>query len=329
MILADDAHAFLEQFREALPWPLHQMGVEAGRNLTMKAFPTGPSLYSVEDITIDGTEIAMGAGFVDGVEEEAVPIRARVYRPVAALSLGALVYFHGGGWSIGSVDGVDAVCRVLSAEARVVVISVDYRQAPEHPFPTPLRDCWRALQWVAAGNLDGVDCARLAIGGDSAGANLAAACTLLARDAGAVNLTAQLLVYPPTDANDSLPSTREFADAPVLTSRDVRWFWDLYVPDLRDRSEPRISPKNAPTLVGLPTAIVLTAEYDPIRDDGEDYARLLAEAGVPVRKRRFDGAFHGFFPMVGLLKTADAAASYAASCLADSLTAQHSSARVL
>lgn len=315
MILQADAAAFLVRYHEVAPRPLHELGIDAGRAMRMTGTaPAGPPLWSVEDVSTTYVD-----GLYDPVldrfdEEGPTPdhLRVRVYRPSSAQDLPVLVYFHGGGWSIGSLDGVDAVCRVLAERSDCVVVSVDYRQAPEHPYPAPLQDCWRALRWVATGGLDGVNPSRLAVGGDSAGGNLAAACVLLARDTGLVDVAAQLLIYPPTDAHDSSESTRSCADAPVLTTYDVHWFWDLYVGDDFDRRSTTISPKNASSLEGLPPTAVMTAEFDPIRDDGEDYAVRLAAAGVPVHQHRYAGVFHGFFPLVGVIEAADEAADEAA-----------------
>jgi acetyl esterase len=320
MRLESDAGEYLARLNEVLPRPLHELGVQAGRTLRMTgSAPAGPALWSVQDISVGQVPGDPRAGDANTAPEDGVELRARVYRPSPASDAPALIYLHGGGWSIGSLDGVDAACRVLAEQTGFVVISVDYRQAPEDPYPSPLQDCWRALRWVASGGAGGLDASRLAVGGDSAGANLAAACALLARDTGLVNLSAQLLVYPPTDAADDSASTRSYADAPVLTSADVRWFWNLYVPAHIDRSQPMISPKRAATLAGLPPTAVITAEHDPIRDDGEDFAARLQRAGVQVGHRRFTGVYHGFFPLVGVIGAADQAAFHAATWLRGTL----------
>lgn len=300
--LDPDARLFLERLAAAMPRPISELGVQAGRDLRMAGeLPSGPELFWVEELRLPNS--SSGA-------------KVRVYRPSNDDDLPVLVYLHGGGWSIGSLDGVDAVCRALAASARCVVVSVDYRQAPEHPFPAPLDDSWAALAWVAAGGLRHVDHRTVAIAGDSAGGNLALACAVLAREEWPTLLCAQLLVYPATDALDDSASMRTNANAPVLTAADVAWFWDMYVPDVDLRSHPSVSPKKAATLEGLPPTLVVTAELDPLRDDGEDLVRRLSESGVEVEHRRVDRIFHGFFPMVGVLRAADESVEWAASGLA-------------
>lgn len=310
MTLDPDAEAYLVRYRDMAPLPLRELGVDACRAMRMagEVF-TGPSMWQVEDVSVTeppeygDPEWLQRLWNLDATPVDTVTVR--VYRPAPAKNAPALVYLHGGGWSIGSVDGVDALCRTLAEKSGTVVISVDYRQAPEHPYPAALRDSWRALRWIAAGGLADLDVERVVVGGDSAGGNLAAVCALLARDTGLVRLAGQLLVYPPTDAHDASESTVTHREAPVLSARDVEWFWSLYAPAPADRRAATISPKSAATLAGLPPAAVFTAEHDPIRDDGEDYAHRLSKAGVPVERRRVDGTFHGYFPLVGVLDAAD------------------------
>ncbi|WP_141015448.1 alpha/beta hydrolase [Nocardioides sambongensis] len=306
-----DVEAFLEHLRVAMPRPVHELGVEFGRSMRMGGgAPKGPEMHHVEDRAIPTNPDRP---------------RVRIYRPNSDPSLPVLVYMHGGGWSIGSIDAVDAVCRVLAARARCVVVSVDYRQAPEHPFPAPLDDAWAAVSWVLLGGLDDVDRTRVAVGGDSAGANLAAVCAGLSLSERTPLLRAQLLVYPSTDAADRSPSMIENTNDPVLTPEDVAWFWDMYVPEPAMRRHPLASPKHSDSFFGFPPAIVITAGMDPLRDDAEEYARRLQNAGVPVSHRRFDDIFHGFFPMVGLLTSADDAAEWAADRLAEIFTTSEES----
>lgn len=323
MKLHADAADFLRRYLEMAPAPLHELGLEECRSMRMAGdLPPGPTIASVHDLVVDSAiddPAWVAALWLRDEASEGMPVPVRVYRPTADPDLPVIVYLHGGGWSIGSVDGVDTLCRVLADRSRAVVVAVDYRQAPEHPYPAPLHDCWRVLRWVAAGGVAGVDPTRLAVGGDSAGGNLAAACALIARDSGLVQIAAQLLVYAPTDAGDASESTVTCADAPVLTSRDVDWFWGLYVPEGVDPAHATISPKNAETLAGLPPTNVITAEYDPVRDDAEDFGRRLEESGVSVLHRRFDGVYHGFFPLVGVVEAADQAAQYAAEWLSGML----------
>ncbi|HKA04071.1 MAG TPA: alpha/beta hydrolase, partial [Acidimicrobiales bacterium] len=200
-------------------------------------------------------------------------IPARLYRPAHATS-GLLVYFHGDGWVIGSVEASDGTCRYLADTAGVAILSVDYRLAPEHPFPAAVDDCWAATEWAAghSGEL-GVDALRLAVGGDSAGGNLAAVVSLLARDAGWPDIELQVLVYPAVDARAHFPSMDENAVGYFLTKNDVHWFYDQYGRgSVVSADDWRLSPLLAPTHNHLPPAVVVTAEYDPLRDEGAAYA---------------------------------------------------------
>jgi acetyl esterase len=228
-------------------------------------------------------------------------IPVRVYRPEGQAPFPGLVYFHGGGWVIGSLETHDGSCRELANRAGCVVVSVDYRLAPEHRYPAAAEDCFAATKWVAehAGEL-GIDPKRLAIGGDSAGGNLAAVVALMAREPRGPALRHQLLIYPVTDADFTRPSYRENAEGYLLSTKAMEWFWNHYVPDSAQRAEPFASPLRAKDLAGLPPAFVLTAEYDPLRDEGEAYAKRLQQAGVATQLKRYDGAIHGFFAM-GLL----------------------------
>ncbi len=247
------------------------------------------------------------------VEDRTIPgpggaIPIRIYTPPLPGALPALVYFHGGGFVIGDLDTSDFRCRLTTEWVGCVVVSVDYRMAPEHIFPAAAEDCYAATAWVAAHAAElRVDPARIAVGGDSAGGNLAAVVALMARDEGTPALMFQLLGYPVTDANFETASYRENAEGHGLSLAQMRWFWDLYVPDLEERSNPLAAPLRAESLAGLPPALVATAEFDPLRDEGEAYARRLAEAGVKVELRRYDGLIHGFFG-----QTADFAAARAA-----------------
>lgn len=229
------------------------------------------------------------------------PIPARAYVPQAAESPGPLlVWFHGGGWVQGSVQTHDASCRLLAHLAGVRVLSVDYRLAPEHPFPAAADDAVAAYRWAIeeAARL-GVDPERIAVGGDSAGGNLAAVVALAIRDARRAGDAVpapvfQLLVYPVCDLAEKAPSIATFADGFYLTERSMDWFSDQYVPERAQRADPRASPLRAADLSGLPPAHVATCATDPLRDEGEAYARRLRDAGVPVATQRH-GQLHGFF----------------------------------
>ncbi len=240
-------------------------------------------------------------------------IPVRVYRPSQEPDLPVLVYLHGGGFTICSIETHDVTCRELANGAGCVVVSVEYRLAPEHRFPAAPEDCYAALAWVAghAASL-GVDPARLAVGGDSAGGNLSAVVALMARERGGPRLCHQLLVYPVTDHAFDTDSYRENAQGPLLTREMMRGFWGHYLAREEDGRHPFASPLRAPELSGLPPAHVITAEYDPLRDEGEAYARRLAAAGVPVVQRRYDGMIHGFFGFTAQVDRAGEAVADAA-----------------
>jgi acetyl esterase len=260
---------------------------------------------------------------IAGVEDRKIPgpageIPVRIYRPDGKAPLPALVYFHGGGWVIGSLETHDGSCRDLANRVGCVVVSVDYRLAPEHRYPAAAEDCFAATKWVAANAAAlGVDPKRIAIGGDSAGGNLAAAVALMARDRRGPALRHQLLIYPVTDADFTRASYRENAEGYLLTTQAMEWFWGHYVPEAAQRKEPYAAPLQAKDLAGLPPAFVITAEYDPLRDEGEAYAKRLQEAGVRTTLKRYDGAIHGFFAM-GLL------AEVARTAVADAVVALRS-----
>ena len=229
-----------------------------------------------------------------------------------------LVFFHGGGFVIGDIDSYDSQCRLLCRDGGVAVLSVEYRLAPEDPFPAAPEDAIAVTAW-ALDNADrlGGDPDRVAVGGDSAGGNLAANATQALRDHQPV-LAAQLLIYPVTDFTSERPSHEENGDGLFLTLDDMEWFRSLYVGD-GPVDDPRVSPLLAEDLSGLPPAIVITAELDPLRDDGEAYAEALEEAGVPVTRRRFDSLIHGFFAMGTASKAAERAVEEVCKELANAL----------
>jgi acetyl esterase len=243
-------------------------------------------------------------------------IRARLYLPSADRPLPVLVYFFGGGWVLGSLDAVDPVCRRLANGAACAVVSIAYRRAPEHRFPAALEDCYAATSWVvehAASHA--FDPSRVAVGGASAGANLAAAVALLAREHGGPHLVFQLLIYPLLDHEADTPSSRQHLGRPFFGPDDVAWCWSHYLADRRDGDSPFASPLRAVDLARLPPALVVTAELDPLRDEGELYAERLREAGVAAELVRFEGMVHGFFARAGTLDAADEAQALASSAL--------------
>ncbi len=248
-----------------------------------------------------------------------VPVR--VYRPVEGGDpLPVVVYFHGGGWVICDLDTHDGTCRALANGVNAVVVSVDYRLAPEHKFPAAAEDAYEVTSWVAAHADElGVEPSRLAVAGDSAGGNLAAVVALMARDRGGPAITFQLLVYPVTNHSFDTDSYRENADGYFLHRASMEWYWRQYLADERDGANPYASPLRVEDARGLPPGMVITAEFDPLRDEGEAYGRKLAEAGVPFDVRRYDGVFHGFFSMVAFLDGAKQATADAHADLRDAL----------
>lgn len=255
---------------------------------------------------------------VERVEEVSIPgpagsLRARLYAPQAEHALPMLLFFHGGGFVVGDLETHDAICRTLANEAACIVLSVDYRLAPEAPYPAAAEDCYAATKWAADNAEDlGGDAERIAVGGDSAGGNLAAVVALMARDRGEPLLSRQLLIYPVIDHAFNTESYRANADGYLLTRSMMQWFWGHYLADAGQGAEPYASPIRAADLSGVAPATVITAEYDPLRDEGEAYARRLESAGVPTTLCRFDGMIHGFFGMTDRLDRAAEAVAFAA-----------------
>ena len=241
------------------------------------------------------------------VENRSIPgpageIPVRIYWPEGEGPRPVLVYYHGGGWVVCSLDTHDGTCRSLCADARAIVVSVDYRMAPEAKFPAPLDDCYAATVWSHenAAALGG-DPARFAIGGDSAGGNLAAAVALAARERGGPAIVHQLLVYPVTDHRFDTQSYSDNGKDYFLTTEQMQWFWNHYLRGPEDAADPLASPLRAKDLSGLPPATVITAEFDPLRDEGRAYAKRLGEAGVPTKDLLYEGVIHGFFGMTALI----------------------------
>ena len=258
------------------------------------------------------------------VVEQTIPgpggdLRVRIYTPVLATEgapQACLVWYHGGGWVIGDLDTTDGVCRALCGRSAATVISVDYRLAPEHPYPAALDDAEAAFDWVRD-HADDLYIApdRIAVGGDSAGGNLAALVAQSRRG----QVAFQLLVYPATDLTNSHPSHEENAEGYLLTRDHMVWFTQHYLGD-HDRTDPRVSPLHADDLSGVAPAFVLTAEFDPLRDEGEAYAARLEDAGVEVTSSRYDGMIHAFFQLSGAIDRANDALDEAAAALRRALT---------
>ena len=266
--------------------PLHEMTPEEARafgsSLADTAGPA-PALARVEEHTLER----------DGGSAGNVGLRVLV--PIDPPA-GVIVYYHGGGWVIGSIDEFDTLARKLAERTSCAVVLVAYRLAPEHRYPVAADDAYAALEWTAA-NLQRIAGGEvpLFVAGDSAGGNLSAVVAVRARDRKGPEIALQILIYPVTDADFDRPSYTDPENALLLTREAMIWFWDHYVPDPARRAEPDASPLQTADLSGLPPAVVLTAEYDVLRDEGEAYAQRLADAGVPVDLRRYPGQMHGFF----------------------------------
>jgi acetyl esterase len=303
VVLDPDAAAVYNAFQEAGRPAYETLPPSEARELYVAARlivnPEPPELEKVEDLNIPAPHGAIPARLY-------VPKQLRKTDGLAP----GLVFFHGGGWVIGNLDTHDVVCRMLAAEGELLVISVDYRLAPEHKFPAAVEDAISATKWVAAKAQQlGVDASRLLVGGDSAGGNLAAVVALAARDGDGPKIAGQVLIYPATDAARTHPSHSEPETSILLTHSVTTWFYESYLNGTADVDDWRASPARAKTLKGLPPAYVLTAGADPLRDEGDEYAARLKEAGVSVTYRHFPGQFHGFFTMGKLLNQANVAAS--------------------
>ncbi len=250
------------------------------------------------------------------------PIPVRVYRPESdAAALPILVWYHGGGWVIGDLETADWTARRLANRVGAVVVSVDYRLAPEHQFPAAVEDCWAALEWASTSGAEvGGDPGRLAVGGDSAGGNLAAVMAIAARDRGLTGLRYQLLVYPATDLTMSHPSIDENGEGYLLTKKAMVWFTDHYLGADGDPKDVQASPIYTADLSGLAPATVLTAGFDPLRDEGDEYAALLANAGGAVQHRSYETMIHGFFSMGATVPVGDDALAAAAADLRAALS---------
>ena len=293
-----DVQDVLAEIEEFDVLPLNQYGAEGAREVYSELQPDvdGPDVSEVEDRTVPG---------YDGGPE--VPVR--IYRPKGEGPFPTVVFYHGGGFVIGDLESHDITCRYLANETDSVVVAVDYRLAPEHPFPAAVEDCYAATTWAAsAEELDGDG--NLAVMGDSAGGNLAAAVSLMARDLDGPDIDRQVLVYPATSRSDDWPSMTQFGEGYFLQAEDMDWFHDSYVPNEVHEANPYANPLEAADLSGLPPATVITAGFDPLRDQGAAYAEALAEAGVGVEYRNYEEMIHGFFTMLeGMAELDDAHAA--------------------
>ena len=288
MALDSATARFLEQMAEGDGKPLHECTPGEARALLFKlaelAGPA-PAMQRVEERTIGGA---------DG------QAKLRILVPIQN-PIGVMVYYHGGGWVLGSIDEYDTVARKLAERTSCAVVLVEYRLAPEHRYPAAVDDSYAALQWVGEHLIDiaGHE-APLVVAGDSAGGNLATVMAIRARDRSGPSIALQVLIYPVTDANLHRPSYTDPQNALLLTRDAMIWFWDHYLPESSRRGEPDASPLHTENLSGLPPTVILTAEHDVLRDEGEAYATRLQEANVSVDLQRYAGQMHGFFTLLML-----------------------------
>ncbi|GAA2213619.1 hypothetical protein GCM10009850_090820 [Nonomuraea monospora] len=282
---------FLKQLADMGGKPLHEMTVPEARALGTflgELYGKGPAMARVEETTI--------------ATEDGGSFPARVLVPMGT-PRGVILYFHGGGWVLGALDEFDTLGRKLAARTGCTVVLPDYRLAPEHRYPVAARDAYTALRWVA----DRMPGMPIVVAGDSAGGNLSAVVAQRARDENGPSIALQVLVYPVTDCDLDRTSYQDPENQLMLTRDAMVWFWDHYAPDPAQRANPDVSPLRAADLSGLPPALILTAEHDVLRDEGEEYAERLRQAGVPVELKRFDGQMHVFFTMVNVLPASAAA----------------------
>jgi acetyl esterase len=260
--------------------------------------------YETQRLTLLPEKPAMAVTFQLSIPSDYGPIPARFYRATKGKGpCPLLVYFHGGGFMVGSLTLYDTTCRRLATHGDCAVLSVDYRMAPETQFPGAVLDAYAATRWASDNaNMLNIDPEKIAVGGDSAGGNLAAVLAQMALDSNEFKVALQILIYPLTDQSRAYPSYERNASGYMLTTAALYWFMDNYIPDPEDRKDPRASPMLRPSLEGLPPALVISAEFDPLVDENEAYAKRLREAGVPTDYVCFPGMIHPFFTLGGVIE---------------------------
>lgn len=309
MPLDPQVQVVLENMKKQGVPPLHALSVENARKINLSSMAAQPDkVWKIDNLTIPGP--------VDFIP-------ARVYTPESETPLPVVVYYHGGGWVVGNLDAADVLCRQLANGVKCIVVSVDYRLAPEHKFPAAVEDAYAAAVWVAEHAVSlGADPDRIAVGGDSAGGNLAIVVAMMARDKGASFIQFQLLVNPVTHFSFDTDSYRDNGEGFGLTAETMRWFWGHYLANEQDGLHPYASPILSADLSGLPPALILTAEFDPLRDEGEAYAEKLRAASVPVEMKRYEGMVHGFILQTGAYEQGRIAVQHAVSALRKALSVE-------
>jgi acetyl esterase len=303
MALDEPTQGLLKAMSEGIPAdapPLWEIPIEQARVIAAGGramLGTGPEMHTVEDLTL--------------VNEDGSRFEVRVLRPTHTLTA-TIVFLHGGGWVLDDIDGYDTLGRELAARSGAEVVLVNYRKAPESPFPAAVEDAWTAVEW--AGRRASWANRPLIVAGESAGANLAAGAVIRARDAGAPAIAGQVLVVPAVDSSTTRPSFNDPANQTMLTAPLMKWFWSLYVPDESQRTDPRVAPLHTPSLAELPPTLVFTAEHDILRTEGEEYVSRLLAAGVAVDHQSLPGQMHTFFGLINVLpaslQTVDAIAAW-------------------
>ena len=318
MALDTASSHFLQQLADQGVPPFHAMTPPDAREFfagLREVIGHGPEMHQVSE---------------HGIVSGEATIKVRILVP-SEMPDGIILYLHGGGWVVGALDDYDALARFIAIESNCTVTLVDYRLAPEHPYPAAVNDALAALEWVdnhrvllSGSSRDGLP---LIVAGDSAGGNLAAVVARKASTGNGPQLEKQVLIYPVTQPDVDTPGYQSPANQGLLSRKDMMWFWDHYVPDILQRKDPDVSPLLAESLTGLPSAVVLTAEYDVLSDEGIAYAQRLREASVPVVHRQFDGQIHGFFSILNALPASEAARAFVVEEIRHAIkTASHSSA---
>jgi acetyl esterase len=316
--LDSDMQAVVDQLVKFKAPPIESLDYGNARNTP--TFKNAVEEMASQSATTRAINVAMPAmpEPVEKIEHILIPtsegeVLARIYYPNTDKNLPVLVYFHGGGWVIASLDVYESSCRALCNAAEAIVVSVNYRQSPEAKFPAAINDAYDSTQWIIQNAAQiGGDPNRVAIAGESAGGNLATVTCLQARDKGGRMPIAQLLVYPVTDTSMSQASYAENQDTIPLHTSMMPWFWNYYLENESDKTNKYVAPLHADNLSGMPPTILITAEFDPLRDEGEQYAQKLADAGVSVKFQRFDGVVHEFFGLAGAVSKAADAVKFAA-----------------